>query len=439
MRMRLGAIAATLALAACGGTATPTTTPQQSDAVGQSSPGATTTATVGPTLTPAPDPWTVSEAAGPAGVAPPVAIAISPRGAVIVGDRGFGDPITPADPWATVYRSDDLRDWTTVSDPGLRLGDLVPLSGPVAGMVAVAAGPDGFVAVGTDLVGHDERDPVVGLAWRSGDGRRWTPIPLPESGAARPVAVAWTGERYVVVGVRELPDAPRMGVWLSSDGIAWRRVADGPDFAIGGYIDTTEYHAWAGPADLVLDPAGGLVAVGRTCTAGRGWTGEVRCSAVVWRSADGRSWSREVQPARLPGSVTGGAVLGDRVVLVGATADEHGNLGSGRVLLGAGDDWRVVEPVGLPALEAVTVIDGVIYAIGWELPASIESSKGLSLWRSPDGVDWSRVAGFPDLLAISRGPRSARLTVDGERLVALVSIVREGEPGFVGEVIVGRP
>lgn len=411
--------------------------------------------------TPAPAGWTVAPtppmAGGESGtlavVGPPVAIAVGASGAVIVGERFIADPSPYAA--ATAFASDDLATWRPAElDAGLRLGTSVPTSGPLVGMGSVTWGSAGFVATGIDLTPG-----VTGVAWRSADGRRWTRHELPGAATARPGAVAWNGGRYVAVGVDEGPRAPRMAVWTSADGVSWRRVADGPAFDVGDYQDTMEYRGWAGPADLDAAGPAGFVAVGRRCVGGRTYGEPVACTAVVWRSPDGSSWTAERSPDALRGSVVAGAVLtvGDdagspdgaasRVVLVGATADADGNLGGGRVVIAdsnptggvVGSAWEVVAPVGLPELAGVAVLDGVLYAVGLPLPQPVDPSPAVGLWRSSDGRVWELVAGLPALPSSTMSVRGLALAVAGERLAILVSVVLDGEPPFGGVVIVGAP
>lgn len=404
---------------------------------------ATTAASTSP---PAPE-WSVARTPAMTGSvsAPPVAIAAGPHAAVVVGeraslapDRVFIDPPALQHSIATAFRSDDLVHWTpAVIDEGIRLGSEIPLSGPLVGMTAVAAGAGGFVATGIDLTPS-----VTGIAWHSTDGARWTRVELPGVATARPSAIAWNGSRYVVVGIDEAPVAPRMAVWTSPDGRTWRRIPDAPVFDVGGYLDTLEYHAWAGPTDVTASSDGALVAVGRTCTAGRMWEGTISCSAVVWRSPDGVHWDRMTQPGTLRGPIFAGAALGSRAVLVGASADRVGNIGGGQAVLAPADAasterWRVIAIPEAPQLVDVAVLDGMLYAVGYEIQGwDVDSAADMvSLWRSADGTRWSRVEDLPAAPADVSGVRSAALSVAGHRLLVLVSVILDGAPGFVGIVL----
>jgi hypothetical protein len=296
----------------------------------------------------------------------------------------------------------------------------------------------GFVATGIDL-----GPAVTGVAWHSADGRRWTRTDLPGAATARPSAVAWDGSRYVAVGVDEAPRAPRMAVWTSEDGLAWRRVPDSAAFEVGGYMDTLEYHGWAGPTDVVVDDSGALVAVGRTCTSGRLFEGEVTCAAVVWRSPEGLRWDSSTQPGTLRGTVNAGAVLGSRAVLVGASADEDGNLGSGQVILApasaaSDESWRVIAPEGVPALADVAALDGMLYAVGYDSASAMDEAD-FSLWCSADGIDWSEVDGLPALPDDVTSIRGAALAVAGSLLLVLVSAQVDGAPPSAGIVLAGVP
>ncbi|MFM2106284.1 MAG: hypothetical protein RL338_1316 [Chloroflexota bacterium] len=425
-----------------GASASPSAAPSVTASAASLAPTGTA-ATASPTPTRAAGGWVLGRTPGLRGAdsAPPVAIAVGPNGAVIVGERAVLEPEGPDDHYAAAFRSDDLVTWEPSRlDAGLRLGSSLPTSGPLAGMGAVTWGGAGFVAVGIDLVPG-----VTGVAWRSDDGTRWIRAPLPGTERARPAGIAWTGGRYVAIGVDEAPTAPRMAVWTSPDGLAWTRLPDGPAFAIGDYLDTGEYRAWAGPASLSLDEAGRLLAAGRVCVGGRRYGDPIDCAGAIWRSDDGTTWTRELQPGTLPGPVAAGATLGERVVLVGATADEFGNVETGRVVVvepagtGGTADWQVVELPDLPALSGVAVLDGVAYALGAPMPVTSGRGPVISLWASSDGRAWREVAGLPPLPDDVGSIRGVELVATDDRLVILVSVEVDGSPTFVGIVLAGRP
>lgn len=132
-------------------------------------------------------------------------------------------------------------------------------------MRAVAAGPSGFVAVGTN--GHDDG----AMAWTSPDGRAWTAAPdqpalryysLP----LRMQAVAAAPGGFVAGGWRSDAGKGSAVTWTSADGVTWQgpawessfsggqirgvAVVDGSAVAVGrtGYPDWNQAVTWLGRA-----------------------------------------------------------------------------------------------------------------------------------------------------------------------------------------------
>jgi hypothetical protein len=142
-----------------------------------------------------------------------------------------------------------------------------------ARIVAIAAGPKGYVAVGQ--TGPEGR-PTGATAWFSGDGLAWSRVPdrdLPPDAVLE--AVTSTEQGFVAVGSTVARD--RAVVWQSADGRAWTAVPDGPVFHNFGLTVRMLGVARRG---------GGAVAVGVSLF------GTQFGSATVWRSADGRTWDR---------------------------------------------------------------------------------------------------------------------------------------------------
>ncbi|WP_158057065.1 hypothetical protein [Saccharomonospora sp. CUA-673] len=92
-------------------------------------------------------------------------------------------------------------------------------------MAGVAAGPDGYVAVG-----DTGADTAVAVVWTSPDGRTWSRVPHRprtfgvDDGFATAIDVTWTGEQFAVTGARSDDEAPvRAALWTSADGQEWHR------------------------------------------------------------------------------------------------------------------------------------------------------------------------------------------------------------------------
>lgn len=315
----------------------------------------------------------------------PVAVAAAESGVVAVGPRAFRDADTPAGGTAGAWRSDDGHTWEPANWDGLAVGDALPMSGPEAGLVDVAWGPGGFVAVGHAYAGSADRSTVVGGAWHSADGRSWSRSTAPVWALARPAAVTWSGTRYVVVGVVEEDAAPRAAAWFSFDGLEWARAPDAPVFDVGTYMDTMEYHAWGGPQDVASTEDGALLAIGRTCREGA--PGAAVCQELVWRSEDAMAWEREeLGAAGADTALRSIAAVGDHVVAVGGTSFESGAAGTdpARVAVHVAGGWQRVEPPGIPRMAHV-----IPFGTGFVAAA------GTGLWVSISGEVWTPVTGSP--------------------------------------------
>jgi hypothetical protein len=241
---------------------------------------------------------------------------------------------------AAVWRSDDGTAWT-----------LTPLPAPEAGatewLTSVAASSDGFVAGGyvesataqrTASFWHS-RDGVswvratvdvpagpsevrgiaaigtasivaVGIAgderrgtaatWRStDDGTTWQALSSPAFATGRMLAIAAAGSGAVAVGERD--DQTGAAAWYSPDGSNWVS-ASGSGLDNGGLQMVM---------DSIASDGSGYVAAGWRTDAGNG-------SAVVWRSADGRSWVHLPQDASFSGAGLT-CVLASPQLLVGGT------------------------------------------------------------------------------------------------------------------------
>ncbi len=219
-------------------------------------------------------------------------VAAGGNGYVIVGKRTAGGRV-----FAAMWWSASLRGWVSGDNGGLD-GRLKP-----SAAYAVAATPDGFIAVGSHGTCH--------AVWTSPDGRRWSvydvPAPAGASGAALRF-VAADGTRAVAAGyaVTRAGDVPI--VVVSADGGRhWRQIVLP---APGG----------SGAVTALTAAGAGFVAAGQAGPAGA-------ARAVTWRSPDGLTW-----PAPVPAaggvrqitalSSTGGTVTGAAAAAVTGTAQQ---------------------------------------------------------------------------------------------------------------------
>ncbi len=436
---RLTVVVATMSLtvAACSVAATTVTPtePLPSASVAQS-PRPETPAS-SPTAAPTSEPvWQLSSIPPMilGGIAHPVAVTAGETELVAVGDRTFRDNVTPSGGIAGAWRSADGLTWEpATAGADLAVGDVIPISGPQPGLVDVAWGPAGFVAVGISL--SLESATPIGGAWHSTDGRDWIRSELPMQNLARPTSVTWNGSHYVIVGVDEAKDAPRAAVWLSPDGRSWRRVTDGPVFDIGHYIDTGEYHGWGGPTDVTSAPDGVVYAIGQTCTGTPGvYDGDtgVTCRPLVWRSPDGETWTATAPDDAATASSFGSlAASNGRVVAVGGPQQDVN--APAHVLIGSEAGWQVIEPAGVPRLERVVAFDQ-----GFLATSAGMTHRKISLWASSDGLEWAAVSGVPqpaDVTAL----RVIDLTVAGDHVVLVGSAEFSSAIGVGGFAIVWSP
>ncbi len=202
------------------------------------------------------------------------------------------------------WYSSDGATWELASVPPMPPGVAVYEGQANAWMQDVAAVGDRLVAVGQIGIGHYNKDGTgrvrYDLAiWTSTDGMRWTEVPLDpdvfpristvSSLAAGPDGLVAVGTYRDVVGGGLLEEP---GVWISTDGLDWRRVRPEQDAFVSRW--PSGVNAQGSDVDLamlaVTAGSGGYVAVGGdgVCPGGVCPSAE----AAVWTSSDGESWTR---------------------------------------------------------------------------------------------------------------------------------------------------
>jgi Protein kinase domain len=191
-----------------------------------------------------------------AGVAA-VAAASGPAGYVIAGKLVEPDGTCLPDVWW----SSDLTGWTKAHDVNQADGS--------SQVLAVAAGPSGFVSAGS----HDGKPAV----WTTNDGRAWTTVAIPLAAGATAgwiQQVAISGTRMTALGQQTTANGLRPLAEVSADGgLTWQPVpfgSPGPGISItalaggpGGFTAAAQFSAAGGALD-----------------------------AAVWTSADGSTWTR---------------------------------------------------------------------------------------------------------------------------------------------------
>ena len=192
-----------------------------------------------------------------AGVAA-VATASGPGGYLIDGKLVGAGGVCVADDWF----STDLTSWA-------RAHTAIPPTGS-SQVLAVAAGPHGFVTAGS----HNGQPAI----WTTANGTLWTTdvLPLPTGASAALLQeVAISGDSVVALGQQTTVTGTLPLAELSTDGgKTWQQV----QFVSAGQ-NTTVTALTAGP--------GGFTAAGQF-----GNTGQL--GAAIWRSPDGTSWTQLV-------------------------------------------------------------------------------------------------------------------------------------------------
>ena len=238
----------------------------------------------------------VTWALNPVGVTPGIpfqatAVASSELGWIAIGGRSCDKTAVRDEIWmyacaSAVARSSDGRTWAASGTLPYATNYVGPTSGPEAGIVDVAAGPEGFVAVGFTRDGGAK--PVVaipdGAAWWSADGTTWERTML--DAGARPSVVFRAPDRWLIGGVIYRDSGPIGAIWTSSDGRNWTLLEDAATFDVGGYVDTME-DPGSGQIGSIAWNGATLVAGGQVCA-----DAGLPCVAAAWTSADGATWER---------------------------------------------------------------------------------------------------------------------------------------------------
>jgi len=308
-------------------------------------------------------------------------VTVGGPGLVAVGSRFVGGDYATA---AAVWTSSDGVAWSRVEqDPAVFGG------WNMEEMQAVAAGPQGLVAVGGEYPGEDW-DAAV---WTSPDGLNWSRVPddgvFGGPGWQRMHAVTAGGPGWVAVGYDDSGEDWNAAVWTSPDGVAWSRVPH--DEALFGGENDQEIFG-------VIAAGPGLVAVGADDD-----------SPAVWVSPDGLSWEKLASDrfSASPGFAEADLVM--RAVAAGPM---------GLVAVGHRDPWEAENPVEETDAAVWVSSDGLSWVLvsedsstfggpsDQEMVAVTAGGPGLvavgsdhaggdgnaAVWTSPDGTTWSRVA-----------------------------------------------
>ena len=227
------------------------------------------------------------------------------------------------DPWrkrhARAFRSEDGSTWTARGLPG---GNRYPNGVTNVSPVAISATATRLIALGQDKIPRKGRPPELnGVVWRSRAGARWQQVAIIRNAHVADIVASRDG--LLIAGERVASDGRRTPtVWTSRGGSAWRRHR----------VDR------AGPPPTAI-----AVRDGARLVVGHKIRNDLSTWTRLWRSEDGRTWSR--------------------IALPGGLSEDAG--------------IRVRGPVATPT--------GFLLFIGER------DRLGETLWRSDDGLDWDRV------------------------------------------------
>lgn len=294
---------------------------------------------------------TVDEQGLAAGDDAPYTLATGSAGALALG-RAAGRVVT--------WTSADGRSWDRRSTDPAVFGNRDTVQ-------SVSSGPTGFLAAGYTA---DEGNTFSGVLWDSPDGRQWRRrsavelgIPALPAGrdnnfagvASRDQTVVLAGEENNTLGSPPTGDA---ALWLSTDGgMSFSKIRLADD------LDGTS--TIASLSDIASGPEG-FVAVG----SGGDFSTE-GYDAIVFRSTDGRTWTRAKDSALarqgedFPAAV---AITSNGAIAVGRNADD------GTLLVAEGPTWKddsnsaaeVLTGPGAQSLSSVAVLGDITVAVGFD-------------------------------------------------------------------------
>jgi hypothetical protein len=270
-----------------------------------------------------------------------------------------------------VWVSTDGRSWRASAPAALAHADVYAL------IVA-----DGLIIAG----GQDVSNGAAAAAWTSRDGLTWTRSD--DIGCGVMLTVTRFGSGFVAFGNR-VPNIPELEVppgvceWVSADGLFWTSVS----------LPKAVFPASTAVSSVAAGP-GGLVAVGTD-------SGPQRTVAALWRSSDGRAWTRGVVAGTADWFSFDMAFAGgpDFVVL---GSDSHGT--AALATSPDGLSWTLSsDPVpgamsGLPGegpwFDAGPT--GLIFGAGF---ANNAQPPG-TIWLSTDGRSWRPTPALPPGLSL---------------------------------------
>ena len=265
----------------------------------------------------------------------------------------------------------------------------------------------------------------AGAGWHRLPGTPMTP-PLTWANTDESTIVRFDG-LDVFVGNREEP-----GIWSSGDGVRWE-AAKGIDFR-------------EDPAEDQLEMVG-LAATGTALVAvAEYWNAATQeAQPALWRSVDGRNWTRVTDPAFHPGvrGLLVGATSRGFVVFGFDNTAPDGQRASRGWTSTDGSTWQPIASETAsavqPGLQLLAGIDGVLTAFR---NAGVDGP--LEVWQAaPDDLaSWQRVGSFEGsepwgFVSVAKGPggwlaigRAIYRSVDGRAWSPVLDTTRPGSPDY---------
>jgi hypothetical protein len=357
-------ILSTLAIVTAACSASPSARPSSivvasAGASAAASAAASPTAAATPMVTPAPAAWAVTDMPFPDRATACVPADGGLQNLQVVGFGtgvlALGSCAHSASP-SLVWVSADGRSWQASAPAALAHADVYQL------LVS-----DGLVIA----TGQDVTDGATAAAWTSRDGLSWTHS-TGDLGCGVMSSVARFGSTFVAFGNR-VPEIPEFEVppgvceWLSADGFTWTRVS----------LPKTVFPDHTAVSSVSAGPVG-LIAVGED-------SGPDHSIGALWRSSDGRAWTRVASPwAADWSSIDVALPLGPGFVVLGT--DSHGNKELATSVDGAA--WTPAPAPGQGTLNGAPALAagpaGVIFC-GILINGAPSPTVA---WTSSDGSNW---------------------------------------------------
>jgi hypothetical protein len=334
-------------------------------------------------------------------------------------------PVAPAlafQEWARF----DMRDPAPISGGGTPIG--------------VVRFQDRFVAAGLLVTGLDNGGRAV--TWTSSDGASWELNESPPGLGALALSQLLTdGERILALGLGATDGSccdPVPAAWLSTDGSSWTRLdgtvpsiaAVGPGGFVGAvaqgergrFLASVDGSSWTRTSDtfdgevtdMAVDGTGRAVAIGRRAVVSE-VDGGATTDLVIWRSADGLTWSdspvvvHEARPGAVGAGPAGFVIAGQEYAYRWDESVEE--IPRMWRFVGTGLDPAAIDLEEGQLVDRIAAVDGTLVATGHEV---LEGVANILVWISTDGgATWAVVPDQNAFAGIDNSVRAVTESPDG--------------------------